>query len=140
MNNRSYFRPDLPETELNAVGVLGLAHVGDAVYEILVRTKLCIENPSKVSQLHLLSVSMVNATAQAKAAHKILPFLTQEETAVFKRGKNAKVNSIPHNSSVSEYHFATGLEALFGWLYLKGKPERVLELFNYGLVELKDGD
>ena len=79
--------------------------------------------------LHLKTVSLVNAKAQAKAVEKLLPNLEEEELAVFKRGRNAKVNSEPQKASEGEYHSATGLEALFGWLYLQGKTERINELY-----------
>ena len=71
----------------------------------------------------------MNAAAQARAAEKIFPVLTDEERSVYKRGRNAKVNSVPHHAEIAQYHAATGLEALFGWLYLLGRRERLEELF-----------
>ena len=109
--------------------MLGLAHIGDAVYELLIRTMLCSRGHSQVTQLHNLTVSYVKAPAQARAMEAILPLLSEEETAVYKRGRNAHVHSVPHNAAVVEYHMATGLEALFGWLYLLGRQERIQELF-----------
>ena len=116
--------------DVNKISMLGLAHVGDAVYELLIRSKLCIEGHSVATQMHKLAVSYVKAPAQAKAVEKILPLLTPEELALYKRGRNAHVHSVPHNAAVKDYHAATGLEALFGWLYLQGKRERVQELFS----------
>ena len=112
------------------MSMLGLAHVGDAAFELMVRGMLCSQGHSSVGELHKLTVSHVNAPAQADAVKKILPILTEDEQTVFKRGRNAKVNSVPHNAQLSQYHAATGLEALFGWLFLQGKTERLNELFS----------
>ena len=117
--------------EVNQIGMLSLAHVGDAVYELLVRSRLCADNHTAVTQLHRLTVSQVNAAAQAQAVEKILPLLTEEERGVYKRGRNTKVNSVPHHAEIAQYHAATGLEALFGWLYLLGRRERLEELFAH---------
>lgn len=121
--------PELSEREVNQLNMLALAHVGDAVYELLVRSRLCCEKNSSVMQLHRRTVQKVRAEAQAESAEKLLPVLTEGELAVYKRGRNAKVNSVPHHADVAQYHAATGLEALFGWLYLQGKTERIGELF-----------
>ena len=83
-----------------------------------------------MQKLHRLTVSYVNAPAQAAAMQKILPKLTEAELAVYKRGRNAKVHSVPQKATEAEYHSATGLEALFGWLYLQGQRERIDELFE----------
>ena len=123
------FFPELSVQEVNQIGMLSLAHVGDAVYELLVRSRLCMENRTAVTQLHRMTVSQVNAAAQAQAAEKIFPVLTDEERSVYKRGRNAKVNSVPHHAEIAQYHAATGLEALVGWLYLLGRRERLEELF-----------
>lgn len=123
------FFPELSVQEVNQIGMLSLAHVGDAVYELLVRSILCMENRTAVTQLHRMTVSQVNAAAQAQAAEKIFPVLTDEERSVYKRGRNVKVNSVPHHAEIAQYHAATGLEALFGWLYLLGRRERLEELF-----------
>ena len=100
------------------------------MYELLTRTKLCTEGFRSAAKLHFKTVSLVNAKAQSAAVEKLLPLLTEDETAVFKRGRNAKVNSVPQKATVGEYHAATGLEALFGWLYLQGKTQRINELYN----------
>ena len=121
--------PRLSEREANQLNMLALAHVGDAVYELLVRSMLCCEKNSSVMQLHRRTVQKVRAEAQAESAEKLLPVLTEGELAVYKRGRNAKVNSVPHHADIAQYHAATGLEALFGWLYLQGKTERIGELF-----------
>lgn len=124
------FFPEMPVQDVNKISMLGLAHVGDAVYELLYRSKLCTDGHTAVAEMHRMTVAFVRAEAQAAAAAKLLPVLTQDETSVFKRGRNAKVNSVPHNADIGQYHAATGLEALFGWLYLLGRTERINELFN----------
>ena len=124
------FIPEMSLQDVNKISMLGLAHVGDAVYELLFRSKLCREGHSSVTSLHKLTVRHVNAEAQAAAAEKLLPILTDEERDIYRRGRNAKVNSVPHHASIGQYHAATGLEALFGWLYLQGRVERVNELFG----------
>lgn len=125
-----YFCPNMSLAEVNAMSMLGLAHIGDGVYELLTRTMLCKQGHSAAGKLHKLTVAYVNAPAQAQAATKIMPLLTAAELAVYKRGRNAKVNSVPQKASEGEYHAATGLEALFGWLYLQGQTDRIDTLFS----------
>lgn len=108
---------------------LDLAFVGDTVFDLLVREQLVSTGSKPVKKLHALAVERVRAGAQAKALEAILPLLDEEEQDVFKRGRNAKVGGIPKNATAGEYHAATGLEALFGWLYLKGRSARIMELF-----------
>ena len=106
-----------------------LAFVGDAVYGLYVRTKLAeVNRPS--GELHKLSVKLVNATAQAEAFRLIEPMLTEKELSVFKRGRNFHTGNTPKNSTGGEYHLATGLETLFGFLYLSNENDRAKELFN----------
>ena len=130
-----YFCPHMSAAEVNAISMLGLAHIGDGVYELLTRTMLCKQGHSAAAKLHRLTVSYVNAPAQAAAAKKIMPLLTAQELAVYKRGRNAKVNSVPQKATVGEYHAATGLEALFGWLYLQGETQRIDSLFAAIMVD-----
>ena len=125
-----YFKPDIDVSKVNEISILGLAHVGDAVYELLVRTMVCIEDNGKVKELHKNTVNLVNAGAQNIAMNKIIDILDEDELALYRRGRNCKVNSVPKNSSYAEYHSATALEALFGWLYLQGKIDRIKELYN----------
>lgn len=124
-----YFSIQLPEDEIRAISSIGLAHLGDAVYELLVRTFLCAHGKATGKGLHRATVELVRAPAQAEAAEKILPMLTEEEQAVFRRGRNANVHSIPQHASRAQYQQATALEALFGWLYLRGEKARIEELF-----------
>ena len=111
--------------EVNRLSMLALAHVGDAVYELLIRSRLASKGPSQVGELHRKTVAFVRAESQAKAARRILPLLTEEEAAVYRRGRNCHVHGIPAHANSGEYHSATGLEALFGWLYLQGLTERI---------------
>ncbi len=106
-----------------------LAFVGDAVYGLYVRTYLSeVNRPS--GELHKLSVKLVNATAQAKAFKLIEPELSEKELSIFKRGRNFRTGNTPKNSTGGEYHTATGLETLFGWLYLSSENDRTKQLFN----------
>ena len=106
-----------------------LAFVGDAVYGLYVRTALAkVNRPS--GDLHTLSVKAVRASAQAKAYAIVEPHLTEEELDIFKRGRNFHTSSSPKGATKSEYHAATGLECLFGWLYLSGKTDRADTLFS----------
>jgi ribonuclease-3 family protein len=125
-----YFKPDMPPAALGAVSMLGLAHIGDAVFELMTRASICAEGHTAVQELHKRTTARVNAPAQARSAEKILPFLNEEESAVYRRGRNTHVNSVPHAANIGQYHAATGLEALFGWLYLQGRTERLNELFS----------
>ena len=126
----NHFCPQMTMQEINKISLLGLAHVGDAVYELLTRTILCQEGHSAVGELHRLTVSYVKAPAQARAVETILPMLTESERDIYRRGRNAKVHSVPQHANLAQYHAATGLEVLFGWLYLQGRIERVNELFD----------
>ena len=123
------FFPNMIEREVNKISMLGLAHVGDGVYELLIRGMLCQTGHSAVMDLHRSTVALVKAQAQAEVAGKLLPMLGDEEHAVYNRGRNAKVNSVPKHADISQYHAATGLEALFGWLYLQGRIDRINQLF-----------
>ena len=125
-----YFNISMPEGDIKGISSLGLAHLGDGVFELMVRSWLCIHGKATSKGLHKAAVSYVAAGAQAEAVRKILPGLTEEEYAVYKRGRNAHVNSVPNRATLEEYHMATGLEALFGFLYLKGETRRLNELFT----------
>ena len=124
-----YFAPNMTVTEVNRISMLGLAHIGDGVYELMTRTMLCRQGHTAIGELHKRTVSFVRAPAQAKAALKLLPLLDEEEMAVYKRGRNAHVHGVPQGADVGEYHAATGLEALFGYLYLTGRQDRLNALF-----------
>ena len=125
----NYFHLRLPEDTLRGISSIGLAHLGDAVYELLVRSYLCAQGRATGKELHRSAVELVRAEAQSQRAERILPLLTEEELHVFKRGRNAHVNTIPHSASRSEYLRATALECLLGHLYLTGQTDRINELF-----------
>ena len=131
----NYFEPHLTPDELRAISAIGLAHMGDAVYETLVRTWLCAHGKATGKGLHRATIELVCAPKQAALSEKILPLLTEEEHAVFKRGRNANVHSIPHHASRAQYQQATALEALLGWLYLNGQRARINKLFNIMMEE-----
>jgi len=120
----------LSPQEVGAVSALGLAHLGDAVYEILVRSALVLEGRTTSGHLHHDTTALVCAPAQAKAAELLLPQLTEEELGYYRRGRNAGVHNIPKNATHSQYSRATGLEALFGALYLLGRTDRIRGLFT----------
>ena len=125
----NYFHLHLTEDEIRNISSIGLAHLGDAVYELLVRSWLCAHGRATGKGLHRAAVELVRAQAQAERSQRILSLLTEEELAVYKRGRNAHVNSIPHSASRTDYLRATALESLLGWLYLHGDEERISQLF-----------
>lgn len=124
-----YFHLNMGREELLALSSLGLAHLGDGVFEVMVRAWLCLHGKAKAKDLHRATVKYVSAPAQAAAMERLRPYLTQEEEDVFRRGRNTAPHSVPKAASRGEYQTATGLEALFGWLYLQGRTDRLNELF-----------
>ncbi len=131
----NYFEPHLTPDELRAISAIGLAHMGDAVYETLVRTWLCVHGKATGKELHRATIALVCAQKQAELAQRVLPQLTEEELAVYKRGRNANVHAMPRSATPAQYHAATGLECLMGWLYLRGDKERVEQLFRAMMEE-----
>lgn len=125
-----YFHLNQSADQIRAVSNLGLAHVGDCVYELMVRSRLCMHGKATNRGLHKATVKYVSAPAQARASEKILPLLTQEEADVFRRGRNSSPHTIPKASTREEYQAATALEALFGFLWLKGETDRLNQLFE----------
>ena len=132
-----YFHLDAAPDHIRAISNLGLAHLGDAVFEVMVRSWLCLHGKAKAKDLHRATVKYVAAPAQAAAMERIRPMLTPEEEEVFRRGRNTAPHSVPKAASRGEYQTATGLEALFGWLYLQGQTRRLNELFA-GLMGEED--
>ena len=126
----NYFAMHLTPVEVNQISNLSLALVGDGVYELMCRTYLCSRGDHAVLHLHKDTVSMVNASAQAKYADKLKPHLTEQELGYFRRGKNAHTHAAPKAATRLEYAKATGLECLFGALYLQGQIQRINELFQ----------
>ena len=124
-----YFHLSAEQGTINGISSLGLAHLGDAGYELRVRSWLCLHGKATNKGLHKAAITYVSAPAQAQRCQKFLPILTEEEQDVFRRGRNSHTAAVPKGASVGEYHTATAMEALFGWLYLNGKTERLNELF-----------
>lgn len=116
--------------QIDAISNLGLAHIGDGVWELLCRSYLCAKGEKTVGQLHHDTIAMVKAPAQAEYADRLLPLLTEQEAAYYRRGKNSHVHAVPKGATPQQYAKATGLEALFGALYLAGEKERLNELFQ----------
>jgi len=131
---KDYFNPALSVSELNHLSTLALAHIGDAVYELLVRSWLCSHGRVTSNALHGESVKRVSAKAQAAAGGRLLPILMEAETAVYRRGRNTHA-TVPQSADPAQYRAATGLETLFGWLYLSGEHARINELF---LIAMED--
>lgn len=115
---------------------LALAYMGDAVYEVLIRTRVMNRGSMQVNKMHKKSASMVKAEAQARMIQALQEELTEEETAVYKRGRNAHSASSAKNASIRDYRMATGFEALVGYLYLTGQYERLLKLVHDGLERI----
>lgn len=130
-----YFHLNAAPDEIRAISSLGLAHLGDGVFELMVRSWLCLHGKATNKGLHRATVRYVAAPAQAAAAERILPLLSEEEADVFRRGRNTSPHSVPKAASRADYQTATAVEALFGWLYLQGRTERLNELFAIMMEE-----
>lgn len=131
----NYFKMEMTRAQIDSISNLGLAHLGDAVFELLCRSWLCGHGERNVERLHRDAIALVNAPAQAAFADRLLPHLTKEELACYRRGKNAHVHAVPKSATPAQYAKATGLEALFGALYLAGQTDRANELFLMGMEE-----
>lgn len=130
------FQMNFTPAQVKELSSLGLAHVGDGAYELLCRSYLCARGNRTVHTLHKDTVNMVKAPAQARFAEAILPMLTEEEQGYFRRGKNAHTHAAPKSATPQEYAKATGLEALFGALFLLGRTDRLNELFQVGIEHI----
>ena len=126
----NYFKMNMTKLEVDAISNLGLAHMGDCVFELLVRAYLCAGGEKTVDKLHRDTIRMVKATSQAEFADKMLPLLSETELAYYRRGKNSHVHAVPKSATPAQYAKATGVEALFGYLFLSGQKERANEIFN----------
>ena len=118
------------EAELKDAAPLALSMIGDAVHTLIVRNKIFAEHPFKNNEIHPLAAKQVCAKNKALLARRIEPFLNESESFIYRKGKNAKVNSVPKNAELAEYKLATGFEALIGYLFLLGNYERIDELFE----------
>lgn len=130
-----YFHLNAGPELIQGISSLGLAHLGDGVFELMVRSWLCLHGKATSKGLHRATVRYVAAPAQARAVEKILPLLEESEQDVFRRGRNTSPHSVPQNASRADYQAATGLEALFGWLWLQGRTDRLNELFAVMMEE-----
>lgn len=124
----------LPEVDIHTYSPLTLAYIGDAAYELIIRTYLVDQGNGRPVQLHKRASAMVKAAAQAAMAEALLPELTDEEKDVYRRGRNAKSGTMAKNATMADYRKATGFEALMGYLYLKGEQKRMIDLVKTGLV------
>ena len=131
----NFFKMNLEKKDIDAISNLGLAHMGDCVFEILCRSWLCAQGGKNVGNLHRDTIKMVNANAQSAFVDKLLPHLNEEEMAYYRRGKNAHVHAVPKSCTPGDYAKATGLEALFGALWLSGQTERLNRLFKTVMEE-----
>jgi ribonuclease III family protein len=120
----------LPDTDIKTYSPLTLAFIGDSIYDLIIRTTVVESGNAPVNKLHKRASKMVQASAQADLYHTIKEALTEEETAIFKRGRNAKSFTSAKNAGVVEYRTATGLEALVGYLYLTDQMDRLMELIR----------
>lgn len=125
----------LEEMDIRTYSPLTLAYVGDAVYELVIRSLLAGRGNAQVNRLHRKASGLVNAGAQSKSLERIREVLTEEELHVFRRGRNANSATMAKHATMTDYRRATGFEALMGWLYLSGQTERMLELIRLGLED-----
>ena len=127
---------ELKEVDIRAYSPLTLAYIGDCVYDLVIRTVVVERGNEPANKLHKKTVTYVKAQTQAAMIEALVPFLTEEEEAVYKRGRNAKSYTSAKNASISDYRKATGMEALVGYLYLTGQEARIMALIKTGLKEL----
>ncbi|WP_414481587.1 Mini-ribonuclease 3 [Caldicoprobacter sp.] len=126
--------------DVGMIHPLVLAYIGDTIYDLFVRTYLVMAYDAPVSKLHVRAINFVRAKGQADTLRHIERFLTQEELDVVRRGRNAKPGTMPRNATVADYRWATGFESLLGYLYLTGQDERLLEILDYILDSVKEGE
>ncbi len=140
MKGGDYNLTEISEKKIdgNTLNGLSLAFIGDAVYEILVREHLLEHGSLQVGKLHKMAVEYVRASYQANVFDFLEPIVTEEEHTILHRGRNASATHIPKGANAIEYRKATGVESLFGWLYLEGKNERITELFKMILDRSKE--
>ena len=120
----------LSEKKASSLNILALAFIGDSVHTLYVRTKNVETHDALINELHRMTSGRVNARTQAADAERILPSLSEEEHDIYRRARNAKINTAAKNASIAEYKKATGLEAVIGYLYITGKEERLKALFG----------
>lgn len=136
LKNIHFFFP-AEEKDIRTIAPLKLAYLGDAVFEIIIRTLTLDTTGGPVKNLHKKSSSLVNAASQAALAAAMLPLMTEEEASVFRHGRNAKTSSVAKHADIHDYRNATGLEALFGYLYLSDRMDRATELLKQAVTKLE---
>lgn len=137
---KSYMREELGMQEVNvgSYSPLTLAYIGDCVYDLIIKTLVISEGNKQVKKLHQETSKIVQASAQSEMMRVIQEVLTEEEHAVYRRGRNAKSVSPAKNQSLTDYRRATGFEALMGWLYLQDDWKRMIDLIKIGLAHLEE--
>ncbi|MDD3404458.1 MAG: ribonuclease III domain-containing protein [Hespellia sp.] len=131
---------ELPEVDAKSYSPLTLAYIGDCIYDLIIKTMVVSHGNKQVQKLHKETSSLVQASAQSLMMRKMQDALTEEEHAVYKRGRNAKSVSPAKNQSITDYRRATGFEALLGYLYLQKDWKRIMDLVKIGLDSLEDGE
>lgn len=132
----NFFQMNFTRQQVGAVSNLGLAHIGDGVFELLCRSYLCARGGKNVGLLHKNTVTLVCAPAQARFADAMQELLTEDERAYYRRGRNSHVHAVPKGATPAQYAKATGLEAMFGALYLQGQTQRLNALFQTVMAAL----
>jgi len=128
---------EIPDVDIRTYSPLTLAYIGDGIYDLVIRSLVVAKGNTRASELHKRTSQIVKAHTQAEMMEVLLPILTEEEAAVYKRGRNAKSFTMAKNATMSDYRKATGFEALMGYLYLKDEFERLVELVKTGAEEMK---
>ncbi|MCI9428331.1 MAG: ribonuclease III [Eubacterium sp.] len=136
----SYIRKqfELKEVDIHTYSPLTLAYIGDGIFDLIVRTVVVGRGNANVGNLHKKTSHVVKAQTQAKMIGQLLPYLTEEEADIYRRGRNAHSPTMAKNATMSDYRKATGLEALIGYLYLEDQLERILFLIQKGMEQLHE--
>ena len=129
----------LRDVDLRTYSPLTLAYIGDAIYDLIIRTLIVKQGNSRPEKMHKRASALVKASAQAEMIERLLPMLTEEEHAIYKRGRNAKSYTMAKNATMLDYRKATGFEALMGYLYLKEDMSRLIDLVKTGLDKGEQG-
>lgn len=127
----------IPEVDIRTYSPLTLAYIGDGIYDLVIRSLVVAKGNTRAGELHKRTSQIVKAHTQSVMMEALLPMLTEEETAIYHRGRNAKSPTMAKNATMTDYRKATGFEALMGWLYLKDEFERIVELVKCGIEELQ---
>lgn len=128
---------EIPDVDVRTYSPLALAYIGDGIYDLIIRSLVVAKGNTKASELHKRTSQIVKAHTQAEMVELLLPLLTEEEEAVYRRGRNAKSPTMAKNATMADYRKATGFEALMGYLYLQDQFERIVELVKAGVNGLQ---